>query len=303
MTGVSKVRYEIAGVLVEFIGDNDFLKTRCSAFEDKCKIITEASPDLTVTAEMTDTIHVPDGELILDEQSRWYRKKDADKGLYISMSCRKDAEVDTILETDPEWKNVNIKYMKHDLNYPINESVTVNWNQYHIFQLTGIAFRNRTLSMDSITIHSSSFAFDGKGIIVSAPSGTGKSTHVRLWKEKYAERVLRINDDRPLIRFLEGVPMLCGTPWSGSTDIYMDTKVPLAGIVMLERAPRNSIERLDTCRALQMLMPRCFLPYFDERLMNAAMKVVEKLVVAVPVYLLRCRPDYEAVELVHRCVS
>lgn len=295
--------YDIAGVLVEFNGENEFLRKRSSIFKTEAKIEDGSAADLSITAVMTEDINNPDGELIMDELSKWYRKKEPEKGFYISMSSRRDIAVDTVLETDPQWRSVTIKYIKTDIDYPINENEYVNWNQYHIFQLAGIAFRNRTLSMDSITIHSSSFSFDGKGVIISAPSGTGKSTHTRLWKERYAERVIQVNDDRPLIRFLDGVPMLCGTPWSGSTDIYMDIKVPLSGIVMLERASVNSIIRLDTCNALQMLMPRCFLPYFDENLMNTAIKVVEKLVCTVPVYLLRCRPDYEAVELVHRCVS
>ena len=295
--------YDIAGVSVEFIGDNDFLKMRSSIFEVKDQSILKSASDLSITATMTDTLHIPEGELIIDELAKWYRKKNPDEGFYITMHSKRDSAVDTILETDPDWRNVTVRYLKSDLRYPVKENEYVNWNQYHIFQLAGIAFRNRAISMDSITIHSSSFSIDGRGVIVSAPSGTGKSTHTRLWKERYTERVMMINDDRPLIRLFEGVPMLCGTPWSGSTDIYMDTKVPLAGIVMLERAAENSIERLDTCSALQMLIPRCFLPYFDEKLMNTAMKVIEKLVTAVPVYLLRCRPDHEAVELVYKCVS
>lgn len=295
--------YDIAGVLVDFSGDNDFLKARSSIFEAKDQSDHKSAADLSITAVMTDTIHIPDGELIMEELSKWYRKIKPEEGFYITMHSKRGNVVDTILETDPGWRNVLIRYKRSDLRFPVKENEYVNWNQYHIFQLAGIAFRNRTLSMDSITIHSSSFSIDGRGIIVSAPSGTGKSTHTRLWKERYAERVMLINDDRPLIRFLNGVPMLCGTPWSGSTDIYMDTKVPLSSIVMLERAAQNSIRRLDTCSALQMLMPRCFLPYFDESLMNTAMKVVERLVCTVPIYLLRCRPDYEAVELVQRCVS
>lgn len=295
--------YDIAGVLVEFNGDNNFLEERSSLFKTENQNILGSAVDLSITAVMTNSIHVPDGELIVDELSKWYRKTGPDNGFYITMASRRDRDVDSILETDPDWKNVNIRYLKSDLDYPIKENEYVNWNQYHIFQLAGIAFRNRVIGMDSITVHSSSFSIDGRGVIVSAPSGTGKSTHTRLWKERYNERVMLINDDRPLIRFLNGAPMLCGTPWSGSTDIYMDTKVPLSSIIMLERATENSIERLDTCSALQMLIPRCFLPYFDENLMNIAMKVVGKLVDAVPVYLLRCRPDYEAVELVHKCVS
>jgi hypothetical protein len=159
------------------------------------------------------------------------------------------------------------------------------------------------IKKNGIQIHCSSIDYNGKGIIFSAPSGTGKSTHVRLWQELYGNALTVINDDRPAIRYIDGVPMLCGTPWSGTSDNFTNRIVPLYAIVMLEQAPVNSMERLSGPGALQMLMPRCFLPYFDSELMAEALDTLERLIKDVPVYLLKCRPDYEAVELVRKCLE
>ncbi len=295
--------YNIAGIIVEFIGSNDLFEERGAIFKMEASDTSASAVDLIVKSEKVDNIVIPDGDLILDETSRWYRKKAPDNGFFIAMTSTRNLEFDTILEADYFWRNISIRYIESDLTYPISDNRRVKWNDYHTFQLTGIAYRNAMISMDSITVHSSSFAIDGKGVIVSAPSGTGKSTHTGLWKERYGDRVTLLNDDRPVIRFLEGKPMLCGTPWSGSTDIFANLKVPLEGVVMLTRSSENRIERLDMARALEMLMPRCFLPYFDGGLMEATIKVIEKLVETVPVYLLQCRPDYEAVELVYKCMS
>ena len=68
------------------------------------------------------------------------------------------------------------------------------------------------INHDGLVIHSSSIAFRDKGIIFTAPSGTGKSTHVNLWEQTFGREVTVVNDDTPAIRFINDVPMLSGTP-------------------------------------------------------------------------------------------
>lgn len=296
--------FDIAGILINFTGVNDYFVQRSSVFIEERKDVSADDIDMSISLEIVDNIQIPEGELIYEELSKWFKKKHPEQGYYLLFKHRLNDSVATILDTDAEWKNISIKYIPFNLPFHIKDSDTyIQWNIYHACQLIGISFRNYLISMSGIQIHSSSFSVDGKGVIVSAPSGTGKSTHTRLWKELYGDRVTLINDDRPAIRFIDNVPMLCGTPWSGSTDVFCNMKVPLNCIVMLERSPENSIERLDMNRALQLLMPRCFLPYYDQEMMNKAMITLENLVGVIPIYLLKCRPDYEAVELVRKCMS
>jgi hypothetical protein len=112
-----------------------------------------------------------------------------------------------------------------------------------------------------------------------------------------------LNDDCPAIRVSDGQPFVYGTPWSGSSNIFINSKVPILAVVLLEQAPENTIRQLSNHEAVNKLMPRCFLPYYDSRLMDMAINTLEKIISAVPVYLLKCRPDREAVELVHQCVK
>jgi len=297
--------FDIAGILVNFKGTNDFFAERCSIFrKENCEDLLPDSIDMDVTIEKVDHIQIPEGDLILDESAKWLRKRDPEQGYFIYMNNRNNSMVATTLEADPKWKHITIRYIESDLPFPIkDQTVLIRWDDYRSFQLAGIAYRHYLLSRESITIHSSAFATGGKGVIISAPSGTGKSTHARLWKELYGDEVVFVNDDRPAIRFLDHIPMLCGTPWSGSTDVYSNMKVPLNCIVMLEQSSSNSIEKLEMDMALQLLMPRCFLPYFDRELMDKAIITLENLISSIPVYLLKCRPDYEAVELVWKCVN
>jgi len=297
--------FDIAGILINFNGTNDFFEERCSMFiKENCQDILPEMIDMDVTIEKVDHFQIPDGNLILDESAKWLRKIDPEQGYFIYMHNRNNNMIATTLEADLKWKHVRIQYIESDLPFPIkDQTVLIKWDDYRSFQLAGIAYRNHILNRNGILIHSSAFAIGGKGVIVSAPSGTGKSTHARLWKERFGDEITLVNDDRPAIRLFDNVPMLCGTPWSGSTDIYSNMKVPLKCIVMLEQSPSNCIERLDTDRALQLLIPRCFLPYFDSELMDKAISTLEKLIGDVPVYLLKCRPDQEAVELVWKCMN
>lgn len=112
-----------------------------------------------------------------------------------------------------------------------------------------------------------------------------------------------VNDDTPAIRFKDEEPILCGTPWSGSSDKFVNLEVPVKAIVVLSQAPQNSIRKLEIFEALPMVMPRCFLPYFDEELMKKAYIALDKILIKIPIYHLQCRPDREAMELVYQCVK
>ena len=64
----------------------------------------------------------------------------------------------------------------------------------------------------------------------TAPSGTGKSTHARLWREAFGERVVMINDDKPLLLVRpEGVTVY-GTPFRGKHGLGGDRSAPLRAI-------------------------------------------------------------------------
>ena len=53
----------------------------------------------------------------------------------------------------------------------------------------------KMLDYDCFLFHCSAIALDGKAYLFAAPSGTGKSTHTRLWREVFGNRAVMINDD------------------------------------------------------------------------------------------------------------
>ena len=163
---------------------------------------------------------------------------------------------------------------------------------------TGEAFANRLAYLGGLVMHGSAISYEGKGIVFSAPSGTGKSTHAGLWKQQYGERVVHINDDKPAIRFNEESPVVYGTPWSGKTDTNSNNSAPLKAIVFLEQASENQIQPLSVDDALMHIYRETVRPFYDEALGMKVLDTAERLIQSVPVFLLECTISSEAVELV-----
>lgn len=158
-------------------------------------------------------------------------------------------------------------------------------------------FNLAALRHRSAAFHSSVIARQGRGVLFLGESGTGKSTHTRLWREHIAGARL-LNDDSPIVRILDGEAHVCGSPWSGKTPCYRNEELPIAGIVRLSQAPHNAIRRLRTLEALGALLPSAP-PAFarDEQLQDRICEIISQLIRRVPVYHLECLPDAEAARL------
>lgn len=146
------------------------------------------------------------------------------------------------------------------------------------------------LDRDVLLFHGSAISMDGKGYIFAAPSGTGKSTHARLWRERYGERVTMVNDDKPFLKITDGGVTVYGSPWDGKHRLSTNTAVPLKAIALIERAEENSIERIEPTKAVVMLMQQAY----REEDMDRIFPLVLRLAELVPIYRLRCNMEPEA---------
>ncbi len=290
--------YNVAGTNIHVETRNNYLTNRMKAFE--CN--QHENPDISVEIAQCSQIIKPQGRMLISDKIKWLQKENNNDGFHIYITGSEENEILSHVDTNIEWSNVNIKCISQEIDDTAPDIVKM-WPDVHTFMLMGIVFRNNLLNKGGIVIHASSIAWNGKGILFTAPSGTGKSTHVRLWEKYFGDAVEVVNDDTPAIRFIDEEPMLCGTPWSGSSDKFKNINVPIKAIVVLNQAPQNSIRRLEIYEAIPMVMPRCFLPYFDGELMKKAYDVLGRIINKIPVYYLSCTPDKEAMELVYECVK
>ncbi|MEQ8175960.1 MAG: hypothetical protein ABRQ26_12950 [Syntrophomonadaceae bacterium] len=165
---------------------------------------------------------------------------------------------------------------------------------------TSIAFSDKLAEMGGAVLHGSAVAYNDQGIIFSANSGTGKSTHTNLWKQRFGNKIIIVNDDKPAIRYYDKIPYIFGTPWSGKSDLNVNVQVQLKTVVFIKRAKTNRVERLNARASIFSLMSQISRPYYDEKIGLKTMDVIKKLVLSVPIYRLHCNPDLEAVDTIHQ---
>ncbi|NLA77528.1 MAG: hypothetical protein GX851_06860 [Clostridiales bacterium] len=160
------------------------------------------------------------------------------------------------------------------------------------------------LDFGGFMLHASAVALDGESAyLFSARSGTGKSTHTHLWLDYFgSDRAKIINDDKPILRLIDGKFYAFGSPWSGKTDENMNAKIPLRAIAFLERAQINSIEKISPVAALPLVLNQTVRPLDEER-MTRLLALLDRLLTDVPVYRLKCDMSHQAVETAYNTMS
>lgn len=152
---------------------------------------------------------------------------------------------------------------------------------------------------NAIAIHSSCIVYDGKAVLFLGESGTGKSTHTRMWRESIPGATL-LNDDSPILRIEDGSVYVYGSPWSGKTPCYKQERYPLKACVRLSQAPYNKIHKLPVIKGYAALHPSCPPEFaYDERIYSKLSATLGGLLKVVSCYWLECLPDADAARLSH----
>ena len=166
-----------------------------------------------------------------------------------------------------------------------NRSEVIN-NQYLETIAVYRKIAEKALCFDTILMHGSVIAVDGRAYMFSAPSGTGKTTHIRKWLEKDSTAFV-VNGDKPLIRITDTEAIACGTPWCGKERMGTNTMVPLRGIAFMERSEDNSIEEISFKQAIPFLIQQIHCPK-DSNLMMQTLSLLDKLKGKVRFFRFRC---------------
>lgn len=149
-------------------------------------------------------------------------------------------------------------------------------------------------NFNAFILHSSFIKWKNKGILFSAPSGTGKSTQADLW-EKY-ENAEIINGDKAGIRKMDGRWMAYGLPFAGTSGIYKNKKAEISHIIVLRQGKENKLTRLSPRDAFIKLYSETVVHTWDKEFQENIINMITDVVQNVQIYQYECLPDKSAVD-------
>ena len=160
----------------------------------------------------------------------------------------------------------------------------------------------RMPAYNTFLMHASAVALEGNAYLFAGPSGAGKSTHAGLWHQAFPEKLLIINDDKPLIKMEEDRILVCGSPWCGKEGWNNNISAPLKAVFFIHQAEQNQISPLPRSQGFEALMNQVYLSRNPEN-MQKTLGFVEALTQRIPLYSLDCRMDQEAVSTAYEAVK
>ncbi len=154
-----------------------------------------------------------------------------------------------------------------------------------------------------ILFHGSVIAVDGEGYLFTAPSGTGKSTHTRLWRELFGDRAFMVNDDKPLLKVCEdGNVVAYGTPWDGKHRLSRNVGVSLKGICILAQGKENHISEVKAGEAFPTILQQTYRPISRPEVIKQTLDILDHIM-GVGIWRLECNISAEAAKLSYETMS
>lgn len=224
------------------------------------------------------------GTLIYEDRVRFYK---TDKG-FIHELCSESKK-------EPYAWIIPLNKNHYKVKYLLGEEDKINYSR-NIIEIMNI---EKVLSTyNTILLHSSFIYWNKKGILFSAPSGTGKSTQADLWK-KYEDAEI-INGDRAGIKKKDGKWNAYGLPIAGTSGIYKNKKAELSHIIILKQGKENNLKRLSPREAFIKIYSETIIHTWDMDFQNNVVNIITDLVKSVPIYQYECLPDKSAVDFLKK---
>lgn len=250
---------------------------------------TDDAPALLVDCHAVPEVPEPDGGACLQEAERqiWQNGTAVTRCRMVHAATQPYARLD------------------YDLTQPSKATLIIReadwrWVTGYLRLWSILSLPQLLLPFHTLIFHASYIGWNGKGILFTAPSGTGKSTQAELWRRHRGAEVL--NGDKAGVR-LDGTPLAHGVPFSGTSGICHNVSLPLKAVVVLSQAPENIIRRLPPSQAVAALCPNVFVDSVVQEEWQMALNLLLDLAASVPVYALACTPDEHAVETLERAMA
>ena len=155
---------------------------------------------------------------------------------------------------------------------------------------------------NAILIHGSALSVDGRAYMFTAPSGTGKSTHSKLWRELLGERVITVNDDKPFILIDDDNAVIYGTPFCGKEGLNTNVAAILKAVCILGRSEQNHIHEITAREAYPDILRQTYKP-IDRAAFTRTLELLDVMCKLVKFYRLECNMNLDAAELAYNTMK
>ncbi len=205
---------------------------------------------------------------------------------------RKDGDYDWITRQRDRSPGLAFRIRRDWREFVLYEDGTRSGGE-RAFHEFGSLFDYAVLGHHGCVFHGVVMEYQGRGILVMAAAGTGKTTHTRLWRDY--RNALILNGDRCLCRCLDGTWYAYGMPWAGSSGEYINRRVPVSCLVHLHQGAENAVRPLSVFDGTMRLLQRVFAPAWRGRMQEKAFSYCEEMAARIPSFDFYCRPDPESV--------
>jgi hypothetical protein len=287
------VDYLVADNLIRISFDESIdLLNSLPSFKD-FKVETNLNNEAVVNIELTlkpADINLSEAKLLSDVSIVWgdrFKFEEITNFYVTSVENLNSRESDVWrMISDKEFKESKIHVKRAELY----DSNILSW-------MIMVAFGQRVLSNNTALIHSSVVENGEYAVSFLGKSGTGKSTHSRLWISTN-EGFNLLNDDNPAVRIEGDDVFIYGTPWSGKTACYINKKRKLMSIIRLTQAKENKMDwKNKGVESLLALLPSFTAIRWNQTIFSSMLSVLENIIQRVSVGQLYCLPNPEAAEL------
>lgn len=264
----------------------DKMEVSYSPFELKEKVEYKFEP-LIFNLSLCNELQIENSDLVY---------KASENANFVSLSVYKNNDGYYFEFTQPTSSNVNgLLWMSSDF---IQAKMKLDWierEQWNTFNMgVNLCFLLSTAKYNTVLSHASCVVYNGKAYLFLGKSGTGKSTHSRMWLSAL-HRVILMNDDHPVIRINEkGQAIAYGSPWSGKTPCYKNISAPIGGIIRISRAPYNKAHRLSMIESYASLMTSFSGMTWEPELADGRDKTIQGIISTVPCWVMECLPNEDA---------
>ena len=206
------------------------------------------------------------------------------------VSMTKASETCLFLRTSDDFRHAVLSFSAPDIRFCIDNACM-------------LLYAFATASKQTLEMHAAVIERKGHGFLFLGHSGTGKSTHARMWMAAFEDAKL-LNDDNPILRILEnGEVHVYGSPWSGKTPCYINREVPVGAIVQLAQAPYNRIQPIRLPEAYAYMLSSASGLKIEPKMMDALYDTIARTIQTVQVYKMECLPDTDAARVCEQEVT